>query len=60
MSTAYDKIRQSTGLELIGDYARIARCIDMHTGGEPLRVVIKGAPEIKANSILDYRRKMQT
>ena len=59
MSTAYDKIRHSTGLELIGNYARIARCIDMHTGGEPLRVVMQGAPEIKANSILDYRRQMQ-
>ena len=59
MSKAYDKIRQSSGLELIGDYARIARCIDMHTGGEPLRVVMQGAPEIKANSILDYRRQMQ-
>lgn len=60
MSTTYDKIRHSTGLELIGDYARIARCIDMHTGGEPLRVVMQGAPEINANSILDYRRKMQS
>ncbi len=59
MSSTYDKIRHSSGLELIGDYARIARCIDMHTGGEPLRVVMQGAPEIKANSILDYRRQMQ-
>ena len=59
MPTTYDKIRQSTGLELMGKYARIARCIDMHTGGEPLRVVMQGAPEIKANSILDYRRQMQ-
>ena len=58
MSKAYDKIRHSSGLELIGEYARIARCIDMHTGGEPLRVVMQGAPEIKANSILDYRRQM--
>ena len=58
MSTAYDKIRQSSGLELIGNYTSIARCIDMHTGGEPLRVVMQGAPEIKANSILDYRSQM--
>lgn len=56
----YDRIRHSTGLELLGKYAPIARCIDMHTGGEPLRVVIHGAPEIKANSILDYRRQMQS
>ena len=56
----YDRIRQSTGLELMGRYAHIARCIDMHTGGEPLRVVMQGAPEIKASSVLDYRRQMQT
>ncbi len=60
MSSVYDKIRQSSGLELIGNYARIARCIDMHTGGEPLRVVMQGAPEIEASSVLDYRRQMQT
>lgn len=59
MSSTYDKIRQSSGLELIGDYARVARCIDMHTGGEPLRVVMQGTPEMKANSILDYRRQMK-
>lgn len=29
--------------------------IDMHTGGEPLRVIINGFPKLKGNSILDYR-----
>lgn len=32
------------------------KTIDMHTGGEPLRVVLEGYPEIKASSLLEYRR----
>ncbi len=32
------------------------KTIDMHTGGEPLRVIIDGFPELKGNSVLDYRR----
>ena len=32
------------------------KTIDMHTGGEPLRVIIEGFPELKGNSVLDYRR----
>lgn len=30
--------------------------IDMHTGGEPLRVITGGLPEIKGNTILEKRR----
>lgn len=30
--------------------------IDMHTGGEPLRIITGGIPEIKGNSILEQRR----
>jgi len=59
MST-YNRIRKSTTKELKKRYTSIAKCIDMHTGGEPLRVVLSGAPEIKANSVLDYRRQMQS
>lgn len=32
------------------------KTVDMHTGGEPLRVVLDGFPELKGNSVLDYRR----
>ncbi|KLT68787.1 proline racemase family protein [Flavobacterium sp. ABG] len=32
------------------------KTIDMHTGGEPLRVIIDGFPELKGNSVLEYRR----
>lgn len=30
-------------------------CIDMHTGGEPLRIPIHGLPEIPGNSVLEKR-----
>ncbi len=32
------------------------KTIDMHTGGEPLRVITEGFPELKGNSVLEYRR----
>lgn len=32
------------------------KTIDMHTGGEPLRIVMEGYPDIKASSLLEYRR----
>lgn len=32
------------------------KTIDMHTGGEPLRVIISGFPELKGNSVLEYRK----
>lgn len=55
----FDRINRSTIYGLRKRYATIAKCVDMHTGGEPLRVVLSGAPEIKADSVLDYRRQMQ-
>ena len=30
--------------------------IDMHTGGEPLRVILRGFPKLEGNSVLEYRR----
>ncbi|KAL4641812.1 trans-3-hydroxy-L-proline dehydratase [Arapaima gigas] len=33
--------------------------IDMHTGGEPLRVVWKGIPEVKGDTLLAKRRYVQ-
>lgn len=37
------------------DWLKI-RTIDLHTGGEPLRVFTEGLPEIKGNTILEKRR----
>ena len=31
------------------------KTIDMHTGGEPLRVIVDGFPKLEGNSVLDYR-----
>ncbi len=33
--------------------------IDAHTEGEPLRIITSGLPELKGDSILDYRRYMK-
>lgn len=30
--------------------------VEMHTGGEPLRVILRGYPEVKGGSLLDKRR----
>ncbi len=32
------------------------RTIDLHTGGEPLRVIVDGFPALLGNSVLEYRR----
>lgn len=32
------------------------KTIDMHTGGEPLRVIVDGFPQLKGDSVLEYRR----
>ncbi len=32
------------------------KTIDMHTCGEPLRVIVEGFPELQGNNVLEYRR----
>jgi len=32
------------------------KTIDMHTGGEPVRIPVEGLPEIRGNSVLEMRR----
>jgi proline racemase len=44
-----------TNWDFPNDWMRI-KTIDMHTGGEPLRIFVDGLPEIKGNSILEKRR----
>lgn len=43
----------------IAPNALVIDTIDMHTGGEPLRVITGGYPQIQANSLLDYRRRLK-
>jgi len=55
MSKTYQNILAKTEFHPPKDWIQI-KTIDMHTGGEPLRVIIDGFPELKGNSVLDYRR----
>ncbi len=55
MSKVYQNILKNSSFEPPKDWLQI-KTIDMHTGGEPLRVIIDGFPELKGNSVLEYRR----
>lgn len=55
MTKTYKNILSKTTFEPNKDWLQI-KTIDMHTGGEPLRVIVSGFPELKGNSVLDYRR----
>ena len=54
MSKTYQNILNKTEFIPKKDWLQI-KTIDMHTGGEPLRIVVDGFPELKGNSILEYR-----
>ncbi len=49
------KIKNSDISPLIAQSSLVIETIDMHTGGEPLRVVTSGYPEIKGDTILEKR-----
>lgn len=55
MSKTYHNLLKNTNFEPEPNWLQI-KTIDMHTGGEPLRVIIEGFPELKGDSVLDYRR----
>lgn len=46
--------------KVVSDSAMSIQTIDMHTGGEPLRVVISGYPEIKGATVLEKRAYCKT
>ena len=54
MSKTYQNILLKNNFTPNKDWLQI-KTIDMHTGGEPLRVIIDGFPKLKGNSILEYR-----
>ena len=54
MSKTYQNILSKNDFTQNKDWLQI-KTIDMHTGGEPLRVIIDGFPELKGNSVLEYR-----
>ena len=55
MSKTYQNLLNKTEFIPKKDWLQI-KTIDMHTGGEPLRIVVDGFPELKGNSILEYRK----
>lgn len=55
MSKTYQKIQQQRHIPQTVGTQRIST-IDMHTGGEPLRIIVHGFPTLQGNHVLDYRR----
>ena len=53
--TAYDKIAQRTRLQVPETWS-ILHTIDMHTGGEPVRVIVAGWPAVAGSTTLERRR----
>ena len=51
----FGRIQASQPFAAPGDWVQI-NTIDMHTGGEPLRVVLDGFPELPGNSVLESRK----
>jgi len=56
--TTYDSILDKKELEVPANWLQI-KTVDMHTGGEPLRVILDGFPNLKGNTVLEYRRYCQ-
>ncbi|MFK7811702.1 MAG: proline racemase family protein [Maribacter sp.] len=55
MNSTYQNIIKNTDLRPPKDWLQI-KTIDVHTGGEPLRIIVSGFPELKGDSVLEYRR----
>lgn len=55
MASTFSKIQQNKTFTPPASWLQLS-CIDMHTGGEPLRVITGGYPNINAESVLEYRR----
>lgn len=55
MARVFDRILAQRTFQKPSNYLAI-NTIDMHTGGEPLRVILDGFPAIQGNSVLAARR----
>lgn len=58
MAKVYQRYTQQPRYQPPPGWRRI-RTIDMHTGGEPLRVIVEGFPELKSEGVLAYRRRLR-
>lgn len=54
MRMTYNKIQEQLNFIVPENWKQFST-IDMHTGGEPLRVILSGYPPLVGNSVLDYR-----
>ncbi len=54
MSNAYQQILNKKTYSPPADWLKI-KTIEMHTGGEPLRVIVDGFPKLEGNNVLEYR-----
>lgn len=55
MDKVFQNIKGKTDFNPPTNWLQI-KTIDMHTGGEPLRVIVDGFPELHGSSVLEYRR----
>ena len=55
MSSIYHNIKTNTNFIPPTNWLQI-KTIDMHTGGEALRVIVDGFPVLKGSSVLEFRR----
>jgi len=55
MPNPYSRIQNQLLFNAPSGWRRI-KTIDMHTGGEPLRVILQGLPSLQGKNVLDYRR----
>lgn len=55
MSKVYHRILNQTAVEIPAGHVAI-KTIDMHTGGEPLRVIVDGFPALEGEHVLAKRR----
>ena len=58
-SNTYSKIKTQFKFDPPQQWLRI-KTIDMHTGGEPLRVIVDGFPKLEGHSVLDFRNDAKT
>lgn len=54
MQNTYTKILSNKTYQPSKDWLKI-KTIEMHTGGEPLRVIIDGFPKLEGKNVLEYR-----
>ncbi len=55
MGEVYDNIKSGKSLNVPDNWLKIST-IDMHTEGEPLRVIVDGFPELIGNNVLSIRK----